>query len=101
MVAPIVHMLPRLPDTALVRVMPLYDKWSRLLYRLLLRATVDDPADRRALVPRYGILAKRPVISSAFFTALNNPNTALITTPIERITRTGCAPPTAWTIPPI
>lgn len=89
MVVPIVHMLPRLPDTALVRVLPLYDKWSRLLYRLLLRATVDNPAYRRALVPRIGILAKRPVISSSFFKALNNPNTALITTPIERITRTG------------
>ena len=89
MVAPIVHLLPRLPDKVLVRVLPLYDKWSRLLYRVLLRATVDDPAYRKALVPRIGILAKRPVISSAFFTALNNPNTALITTPIERITRTG------------
>lgn len=89
MVMPIVHLLPRLPDKVLVRVLPLYDKWSRLLYRLLLRATVDDPAYRRALLPRIGILAKRPVISSAFFTALNNPNTALITTPIERITRNG------------
>jgi hypothetical protein len=89
MVAPIVHLLPRLPDKALVRVLPLYDKWSRLLYRALLRATVDDPAYRKALVPRMGILAKRPVISSAFFTALNNPNTTLVTAPIERITRTG------------
>jgi hypothetical protein len=89
MVVPIVHLLPRLPDKVLARVLPLYDKWSRLLYRMLLRATVDDPAYRKALVPRIGILAKRPVISSAFFKALNNPNTALITTPIERITRTG------------
>ena len=89
MVVPIVHLLPRLPDKALARVLPLYDKWCRFLYRLLLRATVNDPAYRRALVPRIGILAKRPVISSAFFKALNNPNTALITTPIERITRTG------------
>ncbi len=69
--------------------MPLYDGWSRLLYRLLLRAVVDDPATRRKLLPRYGILAKRPVISSAFLPALNNPNTNLITTPIERITATG------------
>ena len=89
MVMPIVHLLSRLPENVLVRVLPLYDKWSRLLYRLLLRATVDDPAYRRALVPRIGILAKRPVISSAFFKALNNPNTALITTPIDRITRSG------------
>ncbi|CQD25213.1 monooxygenase [Mycolicibacterium conceptionense] len=41
------------------------------------------------MVPRYGILAKRPVISSAFLPALNNPGTHLITTPIERITATG------------
>jgi len=89
MVVPIVHLLPRLPDRILARLLPLYDKWSRLLYRGLLRATVDDPAYRKALVPRMGILAKRPVISSAFFKALNNPNTALITTAIERITRNG------------
>jgi cation diffusion facilitator CzcD-associated flavoprotein CzcO len=89
MVAPIVHLLSRLPERVLVRVLPLYDEWSRLLYRALLRGTVDDPAYRRALVPRMGILAKRPVISSAFFAALNDPNTRLITTAIERITKTG------------
>jgi cation diffusion facilitator CzcD-associated flavoprotein CzcO len=43
----------------------------------------------RALAPRYGIMAKRPVISSAFLSGLNNPNTHLVTTPIERITRDG------------
>ncbi|WP_102141094.1 flavin-containing monooxygenase [Mycobacterium hubeiense] len=89
MVAPIVHLLSRLPDKVLVRVLPLYDKWCRLLYRILLRATVDDPAYRKALLPRIGILAKRPVISSTFFKALNRPNTSLITTPIQRITHTG------------
>jgi cation diffusion facilitator CzcD-associated flavoprotein CzcO len=89
MVVPIVHLLPWLPNKVLERVLPLYDKWSRLLYRVLLRATVDDPAYRSALVPRIGILAKRPVISSAFFKALNSPNTALITTAIERITSNG------------
>lgn len=89
MVAPIVHVFSRLPDAMLRRLMPLYDGWSRLLYRLLLRAVVTDPATRRKLVPRYGILAKRPVISSAFLPALNNPSTHLITTPIDRITATG------------
>ncbi|MGV0782509.1 flavin-containing monooxygenase [Mycolicibacterium sp. XJ775] len=89
MVAPIVHVFSRLPDNWLRRLMPLYDGWSRMLYRLLLRAVVDDAATRRKLVPRYGILAKRPVISSAFLPALNNPGTNLITTPIERITATG------------
>ncbi|MGW0158550.1 flavin-containing monooxygenase [Mycobacterium sp. NPDC003323] len=89
MIAPVVHVFSRLPDRVLVRLMPLYDAYCRALYRLLLRCTVRDSATRAALVPRYGILAKRPVISSAFFKALNNPNTRLITTAIERITRDG------------
>jgi cation diffusion facilitator CzcD-associated flavoprotein CzcO len=89
MVGPIVHLLPLLPCGLLVRIMPWYDAYCRLLYRGLLRATVNDPTTRAALVPRYGLLAKRPVISSRFLPALNNPTTRLITTPIERITRIG------------
>jgi cation diffusion facilitator CzcD-associated flavoprotein CzcO len=89
MIAPIVHVFSRLPDRLLVRLMPVYDAYCRALYRLLLRATVRDPRTRRALVPHYGIMAKRPVISSAFLTALNDPTTRLITTPIERVTRDG------------
>lgn len=89
MVAPLVHLLAYLPSRLLIRLMPLYDAYCRALYRLLLRVVVHDPATRRALVPRYGILAKRPVICSGFLPALNNPNTHLITTPIERITATG------------
>lgn len=89
MIAPIVHVFSRLPTPVLARLIPLYDGYCRGLYRLLLRATVKDPATRAALLPRYGIMAKRPVISSAFLPALNNPSTRLITTPIERITRDG------------
>lgn len=89
MVAPLVHLLPRLPGPALVRLMPLYDSCYRALYRVLLRAVVEDPQTRRALVPRYGMLAKRPVISSSFLPVFNHVGTHLITTPIERITSTG------------
>ncbi|KUI33867.1 NAD(P)/FAD-dependent oxidoreductase [Mycobacterium sp. GA-2829] len=89
MLAPIMHLFSRLPERVLVRAMPLYDAYCRALYRLLLRVVVHDPATRRALVPRYGILAKRPVISSSFLPALNDPDTHLITTPIERITTGG------------
>ena len=66
-------MFHRLPDRMLVAAHALLRPWCRFLYRLLLRATVDDPATRRALVPRYGIMAKRPVISSAFLPAFNRP----------------------------
>ena len=89
MIAPIVHVFSRLPERLLVRIMPWYDAYCRALYRLLLSAVVRDPMTRRALVPSYGIMAKRPVISSAFLSALNDPTTHLITTPIERITRDG------------
>ncbi|CAN5658263.1 NAD(P)/FAD-dependent oxidoreductase [soil metagenome] len=89
MLVPLFHVLAHLPDRVLVRLLPLYDAYCRALYRLLLRAVVKDPATRRALVPRYGILAKRPVISSAFLSALNRPTTNLITTPIQRITPAG------------
>ncbi|MFC7671750.1 flavin-containing monooxygenase [Mycolicibacterium sp. GCM10028919] len=89
MIVPIVHVFARLPEPVLKRVMPWYDGYCRALYRLLLRATVRDGRTRRALVPKYGIMAKRPVISSAFLPALNRPNTELVTTPIERITRDG------------
>ena len=42
-----------LPDKVLARVLPLYDKWSRLLYRTLLRATVDDPAYMERFIGRW------------------------------------------------
>ena len=89
MVAPLVHLLPRLPDRMLVRLMPLYDAWCRMLYRLLVRSLVKDARTRRALIPRYGLLAKRPVISSSFLPLFNHAGTHLITAPIDRITATG------------
>lgn len=89
LVGPLVHVWWRLPDRALVRLMPLYDAYCRTLYRGLLRITVRDRETRRKLLPRYGILAKRPVISSAFLPIFNRPQTDLVTTPIARITPTG------------
>lgn len=89
LVGPLVHFWWRLPDRALVRLMPLYDAYCRALYRGLLRITVRESAIRRKLLPRYGILAKRPVISSAFLPIFNRPEVDLVTTPIERITPTG------------
>jgi len=86
---PMFHLLNRLPDRVLITAMPYFDSWFRLLYRLLLRAVVDDPATRRVLVPQYGILAKSVIISNAFLPALNRSSTNLIATPIRRITHNG------------
>lgn len=89
LVGPLVYLWWRLPENVLVRLIRLYDGWCRTLYRLLLRATVRDKETRRRLLPRYGILAKRPVISSAFLPIFNRPDVALVTTPIERVTAGG------------
>ena len=66
LVGPLCHLWARLPERALVRLMPLYDAYCRALYRTYLRFVVRDKQTRAELLPRYGILAKRPVISSAF-----------------------------------
>ncbi|OBJ67406.1 monooxygenase [Mycobacterium marseillense] len=88
-VIPLVHVLSRLPERVLTTILPIYDIGWRAFYRALLRVVVDDPAYRRALVPRYGMYAKRPVISSTFLPALNRDTVNLITTPIQRVTKTG------------
>ncbi|MFG1793071.1 flavin-containing monooxygenase [Nocardia sp. NPDC049149] len=85
----ICHVLPLLPHRLLAALLPQYDRIWRGLYRLLLRSKVSDEAARRVLVPRYGILAKRPVLSSTFLTVLESPSAALIADPIARITADG------------
>lgn len=89
MLVPVVHVMPHMPDRVLVGLMRTYDAFSRLWFRALLRAVVDDASTRRKLLPRHGILGKRPIISSSYLPAFNEPTTNLITTPIERITRNG------------
>ncbi|MDY6999211.1 MAG: NAD(P)/FAD-dependent oxidoreductase [Actinomycetota bacterium] len=89
LLVPVVHILSRLPDRALVALLRGYDALARLWFRSLLRRAVDDTTTRRALLPRHGILGKRPIISSRYLSAFNDPTTSLITTPIERVTPTG------------
>ncbi len=89
MLVPVVHLMSRIPDRALVWLMHSYDRLSRLWFRALLRRVVDDKDTRRKLLPRHGILGKRPIISSSYLPSYNDPTTHLITTPIETITSTG------------
>jgi cation diffusion facilitator CzcD-associated flavoprotein CzcO len=89
LVGPLCHLWSRLPEPVLVRLMPLYDAYCRTLYRGYLRGAVRDKGIRAKLLPRYGILAKRPVISSSFLPIFNRDDTALVTAAIERITETG------------
>lgn len=83
------NVLPLLPRKFLAAVMPQYDRIWQSIYRSLLRRNVTDDGIRDALVPDYGILAKRPVLSSTFFPALADPSVSLVVDPIERVTADG------------
>ncbi|WP_078315313.1 NAD(P)/FAD-dependent oxidoreductase [Mycobacterium sp. D16Q16] len=83
------HLLPLLPEPLLRRMIPRYDDMARRWYRKLLAGTVRDPALRDALMPGYGILARRTVLSSDFLQAVDAGKVRLVTNPIVRVTATG------------
>ncbi|OBK25208.1 monooxygenase [Mycobacterium asiaticum] len=53
-----------------------------------LERTVPDPRLRRALTPAYPFRCKRVLLGHDFYRALQRDNVALVTDPIERLTRT-------------
>lgn len=57
--------------------------------RRLLQRQVRDPALRAQLTPPYPLGCKRIIYSNDYYPALVRPNTELVTTGIERITRDG------------
>jgi cation diffusion facilitator CzcD-associated flavoprotein CzcO len=65
------------------------DAGAKRAYRAYLRRVVGDPATAAALAPGYGPFGKRPTISNGYLQAFNRPNTHLVSTPIERFTKTG------------
>ncbi|OHT83005.1 flavin-containing monooxygenase [Mycobacteroides saopaulense] len=83
------HLLPLLPEPALRVLIPRYDAMARRWYRRLLRDTVADPALRDSLMPAYGILARRTILSNDFLQAVNAGTVLLVTDSIVRVTETG------------
>ncbi|MFI6213434.1 flavin-containing monooxygenase [Nocardia brasiliensis] len=78
------------PPTAVLHpAMNKFDAWSIAGYRRYIRSVVGDETTAAKLTPDFGILAKRPTISSAYLRAYNRDNVALITEPIGKITPTG------------
>lgn len=69
--------------------MVVMDRGARALYRAYLRAVVRDPQARRALLPRYGVLGKRPTLSNTFLQAFNRDNVALVDAAVTEITPDG------------
>jgi cation diffusion facilitator CzcD-associated flavoprotein CzcO len=62
------------------------DASARAAYRAYLSKVVHAESDRRALMPAYGLVGKRPTLSNTFLQAFNRDNVDLITTPITKIT---------------
>ncbi|MEZ0484735.1 flavin-containing monooxygenase [Fibrella aquatica] len=54
-----------------------------------LKYHIKDPELRRKVWPNYKLGCKRILVSNAYYPALNRPNVALVTDPIEAVTPTG------------
>src|SRR6478609_7426677 len=54
-----------------------------------LRKQVDDPVIRDKLTPRYAVGCKRPGFHNTYLSTFNRDNVALVTDPIDKITRSG------------
>ncbi|MEV6279687.1 NAD(P)/FAD-dependent oxidoreductase [Nocardia sp. NPDC051832] len=66
-----------------------FDAWMIAGYRRYVRRVVKDPQTAAKLSPDFGVLAKRPTMSTGYLPAYNRDNVTLITDPIEKITPTG------------
>lgn len=83
------HLLPLLPESILRLLIPRYDNMARRWYRNLLGGIVRDPKLRDALMPSYGILARRTILSNDFLQAVDAGAVRLVTEPITCVTETG------------
>lgn len=83
------HVLPVLPESFLRKAIPGYDAMARRWYRKLLRDQIADETTREQLMPPYGVMARRPVMSSNFLQSIGSGAVTLVTSPIARITETG------------
>ena len=62
------------------------NRMAAVLGRVHLRLSVHDKQTRRALTPHYDFGCKRPTFSNKYFTAFNQRNVHLETSPIDHIT---------------
>jgi cation diffusion facilitator CzcD-associated flavoprotein CzcO len=68
---------------------PRVERAVREIAEKYMRETVADPRLHESLVPDYPIGGKRLLISDDYYAALNRPNVALVTSPIERVVEDG------------
>ncbi|MBF6542181.1 flavin-containing monooxygenase [Nocardia brasiliensis] len=78
-----------LPGGVVHPAMDRFDAACLALYRRYLARVVTDVPTQAALTPDFGPVAKRPTLSNSYLRAYNRDNVALVTAPIEKITRTG------------
>lgn len=66
-------------------------RWMERAGRAYLRQQVEDPVVREKLTPRYAVGCKRPGFHNSYLSTFNRDNVALVTEPIDKITRTAVA----------
>lgn len=77
------------PPVVIRPVMRAVDAAIRQAFRGWIRVTVRDRDVRAALLPKHGILGKRPTVSNGYLQSFNRDDVQLITTPIRRVTPNG------------
>lgn len=77
------------PSRVVEPVMDKVDAWSIAGYRRYVGRVITDPTTADQLTPNFGLLAKRPTLSTQYLRAYNRDNVALVTEPIDKITATG------------
>jgi len=85
-------LLRMVSKTPIERFRPVADKFDATLiavYRRYVRLVVKDPATAEKLTPDFGVLVKRPTMSTGYLPAYNRENVSLITDPIAEITTDG------------
>lgn len=85
----VLRLIVRAPSQMSHPVMDKFDAWSIKGYRKYLNWVIDDESTAKKLTPNFGVLAKRPTLSSTYLKAYNRDNVSLVTEPIAKITPAG------------
>lgn len=89
----VADLLLRLVSKSPMRLLkPVADRFDAVTiagYRRYVNWMVKDPATAEKLTPNFGLLTKRPTMSTGYLPAYNRGNVELVTEPIEKITATG------------
>lgn len=85
----LLRFVSKTPINAFRTIADRFDATLIAAYRRYVKFVVKDPETAEKLSPNFGVLAKRPTMSTGYLPAYNRDNVSLITEPISEITPEG------------